>query len=613
MNKVIFLWCLVLCSFSFAAVAQSTAWHALNYQAVAVDEQGKLINGRTVWLKVYLSAKDNGAKPYYVESHKVNTDASGSFSIVIGRGSTTDGQWQEIPWATTPVWMKVEMSTAENQPFNLVSDKKLLAVPFAYHSLTANRLIETTSSAELEKAQSIFWNTGGNMGTNPLVHFIGTGDNKDLSFRANNLTHMTLTTQGKLLLFPIIPPGGTGADKDKTFYPMVVEGTKNTQGMWIKINGSRTTANNFMTFVDNHGIQGRIEGQTESELKNSEIFITQTALFALNEVSAIIEIPLLLTDATAKIIAIPPWSAVAGASAIAKAVAIGVKIVSLATAYGAWADQIISKVGVTYSSGKGDYAEWLKREAEIRDLQFGEVVGVKSGLISLDTKHADHLMVISNAPIAVGNTPDPGEENQFEKVAFMGQVPVRVAGPVALNDYILPSGNNDGLAIAVHPKDMKTLDYGRILGVAWEAAPDFPLNIVNVAVGINSNDLAPRVEALSQKIEQIETFMTRKALLGENSANLTLNNSSFKTFETNYSKMMSDAEFDQYLDAHSADLLRIYDQTKVQLEKQNIDYNANPYLKELLNDPIKFTKKLRRNSAYNTQWGMIDQKIQLKK
>jgi hypothetical protein len=506
--------------------------------------------------------------------------------------------------------MKVEMSTAENQPFNLISDKKLLAVPVAYHSLTANRLIETSSNTDLEKSQSINWNTGGNMGTNPLAHFIGTRDNKDLSFRSNNIIHMTLTTQGKLQLVPIIP---AGPDTDKASYPMVVEGTKNTQGMWIKINGSRSTANNFMTFVDDKGTQGRIEGQTESELKDSEVFVTQTALFAINEIAALAEIPLLYADAQVKILG-SKWSTLAGAAAIAKAVAITAKITKLATAYGAWRDQIIKKVGVTYSSGKGDYAEWLRREDAVRDLNFGEVVGVRSGSISLDTKKADHLMVVSNAPIAIGNAPQAGQEEQFEKVAFMGQVPVRVVGPVSLNDYILPSGNNDGLAIAVHPQDMKTLDYGRILGVAWEAAPNFPLNIVNVAVGINSNDLAPRVGALAQKVEQIEAYLTKKALLGENSAAMAaLNNSSLGSMETKPSKLMSDAEFDQYLDEHAAELSLIYDQVKAQLKQQNIDYNSNPLIMEIMNDPIKFTKKLRRNSAYNTQWGLIDQKIQLKK
>lgn len=610
MNKVIFFWFLVLCSFSTAAVGQSSSWQALNYQAVAVDEQGHPINDRTVWLKVHLFGKDNTAKPVYVESHKVNTDANGGFSIAIGRGTANDGQWQEVPWATTQVWMKVEMSTAENLPFSLISDKKLLAVPFAYHSLTANRLIETSANTDLEKSQSIYWNTGGNMGTSPLAHFIGTRDNKDLSFRSNNIIHMTLTTQGKLQLVPIIP---AGLDTDKASYPMVVEGTKNTQGMWIKINGSRSTANNFMTFVDDKGIQGRIEGQTKSELTNSEVFITQTVLFAINETAALAEIPLLLMDATAKILALK-WSALAAAAAYAKAAAITAKITKFTTAYGTWADQIIKKVGVTYSSGNGDYAEWLRREGGVRDLNFGEVVGVRSGSISLDTRQADHLMVVSNAPIAISNAPPSGQEDQFEKVAFMGQVPVRVAGPVSLNDYILPSGNNDGLAIAVHPQDMKTLDYGRILGVAWEAAPNFPLNIVNVAVGINSNDLAPRVGALAQKVEQIEAYLTKKALLGENSAAVAaLNNSSLGSMETKRSKLMSDTEFDQYLDQHAAELSLIYDQVKAELKKQNIDYNTNPQLIELMGDPVKFTKKLRRNPAYNTQWGLIDQKIQLNK
>jgi hypothetical protein len=33
---------------------------------------------------------------------------------------------------------------------------------------------------------------------------------------------------------------------------------------------------------------------------------------------------------------------------------------------------------------------------------------------------------------------------------------------------LLPSGEGDGYGIAVHPDNMLAMDYGRIVGVAWE-------------------------------------------------------------------------------------------------------------------------------------------------
>lgn len=587
---------LFACCCLFTAGAQSPSWQALNYQAVALDETGQAIKNRNLDLRISLSGGETST--YFVEKHQASTDANGAFSINIGRGKLLQGNWQEIPWATTSIWLKVEMSPDEKQAFTLVSDRQLLAVPFAFHANSTNRLVEPLAS-ELEKTQSIRWLTSGNTGTNPPTHFLGTTDNKNLVFRTNNIPQMTLTTEGKLELLSQVP---AGSDKDKANYPMVVEGNYNTQGMWIQINGSRSTANNFMTFVDDSGIQGRIEGQTISELEGSEIYATQAALYALNTIVITAEIAALSIEAPVKLAS--GWSTPAGVAIGFKIANLTVKLASMITAYNTWLYNIRSKVGVTFSSGNGDYAEWLMRKAGERDLHFGEVVGVKDGQISLNTKGADHLMVVSKAPIVLGNAPQPDQQHLYERVAFMGQVPVKIAGPVSINDYILPSGNEDGFAIAVHPQDMKTLDYGRILGVAWEAAADQPINIVTVAVGINTNDLAPRVEALTSKVEQIEAYLAGKAALPA----MTGSNRT-----TAAAKHLSNAEFDRYVDDHAGEILGVYQQVKRQLQEQNIDVSANPYLLNLLNNPLEETKKLRRNPAYATQWGMIDQKLQLKK
>jgi hypothetical protein len=602
MKKVLLNFWVFICCFSGSILAQTQDWKALNYQAVALDEAGFPIKHRTVWLKFSLASRDSTLKPYYVENQKVLTNENGAFNIKLGRGNIEAGNWDEIPWATTSIWLGVEMSTNDRKSYELISNKQLLAVPFALHASTTNNLL-TPNADSLEKSQSIYWTTSGNSNTKPPTQFLGTTDNQNLTFRSNNISHMTLTTQGKLELISKIP---AGSDKNKSDYPMVVEGTLNTQGMWIKINGSRSNANNFMTFVDDAGIQGRIEGQTKSELLSSELYITQTALYALNAAVITAEVAIYIYESAAKLSS--PYSTLAGIAIIAKGVNLTVKLASLLTAYNAWVDQLISKVGVTFSSSNGDYAEWLLRKPGIRDIKFGEVVGIKNGFVSLDTKSADHLMVVSKAPIVTGNMPQPEKEDLYEKVAFMGQVPVRVAGPVSVNDYIIPSGNNDGFAIAVHPEDMKTLDYGRIIGIAWEAAENHPINIVNVAVGINTNDLAGRVSELSNKVEQIEKYLTLKSDLNSSQTNLNSLGTA-NTNSTTISKLLTDSEFDQYIDSHAGQIKAIYQQMKKQFDNENVDYNSNPFLIDLLNHPVEVTKKLRRDPAYSTQWGLVDQKI----
>jgi O6-methylguanine-DNA--protein-cysteine methyltransferase len=187
----------------------------------------------------------------------------------------------------------------------------------------------------------------------------------------------------------------------------------------------------------------------------------------------------------------------------------------------------------------------------------------------------------------------------------MGQVPVKVAGPVAVNDFIIPSGNNDGFAIAVHPENMKTLDYGKILGVAWEAAEDLPINIVNVAVGLNSNDLAKRVQILNEKVEQIEAYLSGK--------NSTLLTKSIQENKTSFTKKMSDVEFDQFVDQNANQINESYRNARLELQSKNFDFNSIPGLSRLFDNPIEEIKRLRRDPTYTTQWGMIDQKIPSKK
>ena len=61
----------------------------------------------------------------------------------------------------------------------------------------------------------------------------------------------------------------------------------------------------------------------------------------------------------------------------------------------------------------------------------------------------------------------------------MGQVPVRVIGKVAIGDYVLASGNNDGLAIAKAADQIQWEDYKKIVGIAWEACKGQQLSLIN--------------------------------------------------------------------------------------------------------------------------------------
>ena len=167
-------------------------------------------------------------------------------------------------------------------------------------------------------------------------------------------------------------------------------------------------------------------------------------------------------------------------------------------------------VGVAFASGGADYAEWLERAYPNEVLLVGDVVGVKAGKISKTYTNADEFMVVSGQPIILGNTPPAGRESLYEKVAFLGQVPVKVIGPVREGDFILFSGEADGVAIAREKSEMRLEDYKQIIGVAWEGNESVTGGLptfVNVAIGLNHNELAEEVKKLKNALIEMQSVL----------------------------------------------------------------------------------------------------------
>ena len=151
--------------------------------------------------------------------------------------------------------------------------------------------------------------------------------------------------------------------------------------------------------------------------------------------------------------------------------------------------------GVAFASSSGDVAEYLPRLHAGESIQPGDVVGVVGGRVTKQTDGTEHVMVVSDRAIVVGNLPEDGTTAGHELVALLGQVPVRVRGPVDAGDIVVPSGQNDGTAIAVTPEAMTLADHAQGVGRAWEAKRGGGVHTVNVAVGLD------RVGALIEQLQ----------------------------------------------------------------------------------------------------------------
>ncbi|MFT5089884.1 MAG: hypothetical protein ACI8PG_004258, partial [Planctomycetota bacterium] len=128
----------------------------------------------------------------------------------------------------------------------------------------------------------------------------------------------------------------------------------------------------------------------------------------------------------------------------------------------------------------------------------GDVVGVFAGKISKRTQGAERVMAISSSPMALGNTPAQAEAHLYEKVGFVGQVPVQVVGAVQAGDYIVVSGSEDGTAVAIAPDQMQPSDFAQVIGRAWQGSDELQAKKINVVVGLPANDWARFVGELGQ-------------------------------------------------------------------------------------------------------------------
>lgn len=140
--------------------------------------------------------------------------------------------------------------------------------------------------------------------------------------------------------------------------------------------------------------------------------------------------------------------------------------------------------GITLKTTGADFAECLPLDSGIR-VEPGDVVAIVEGKLTLKTRAAQQLAAISTRPAIVGNTA-PASVSQA-RVALLGQTPVKVRGSVSAGDVLVPSGLNDGVAIALSARDAIRKRRFDIVGTAWESSNREEVKSIRTAIGMISS------------------------------------------------------------------------------------------------------------------------------
>jgi hypothetical protein len=173
--------------------------------------------------------------------------------------------------------------------------------------------------------------------------------------------------------------------------------------------------------------------------------------------------------------------------------------------------------GVTFLSGGSDYAEFLSKLDAAETMEPGDVVGVFDGKVTRRTEGAPQVMVVSSRPIVVGNSPGEERTAEYARVAFIGQVEVKVRGQVEPGDLLMPSGMGDGTAVAVPREGISPAQSRLVFGQAWEKSTDFGASRIRAAVVLARQDPAVlRLEAENSELRAaLDALRERMATLEE--------------------------------------------------------------------------------------------------
>jgi len=103
-----------------------------NYQAIARDLNGQVLQNQTIILQFSLIPGQYASEPTWKEMQLANTDEFGAFSLIVGHGQRTGGtvsNYADLNYASAEYWLKVELK--DGAEFYEISFRELLSVPYA--------------------------------------------------------------------------------------------------------------------------------------------------------------------------------------------------------------------------------------------------------------------------------------------------------------------------------------------------------------------------------------------------------------------------------------------------------------------------------------------------
>lgn len=157
--KNVFLWFAFL-MLSLPGIAQAP--QAFNYQGIARDASGTPLLTTDIALRIAIKKGALPGTQVYKETHNVQTNKMGLFTIEVGHGHSQIGLFDAIEWGAGDHYIEIEMDPEGGTNFTLLGESQLLSVPYALYAANGSG-----DSKWEDNSSGIHYNAGNvGIGTN---------------------------------------------------------------------------------------------------------------------------------------------------------------------------------------------------------------------------------------------------------------------------------------------------------------------------------------------------------------------------------------------------------------------------------------------------------------
>jgi uncharacterized protein (TIGR02145 family) len=130
MKKITFIIIALLSTISLMAQTPN----AFKYQAVARTSEGVAMSEQNISVQISILESSSAV---YTETHDLTTSTSGLFTLNIGEGTSSLGDFESIDWSTGTYSVEVSLDENAGSNYTVMGTSPLLTVPYAMHAKTA--------------------------------------------------------------------------------------------------------------------------------------------------------------------------------------------------------------------------------------------------------------------------------------------------------------------------------------------------------------------------------------------------------------------------------------------------------------------------------------------